>query len=79
MIPPDQEFTLRLDQGVESVTVNGAPAKGSGLNWKIVLELQDGQDIDLRHVVKWWRAQGIACCQVRLAEPQRSDSCKSET
>ena len=33
-IPPNAEFTLRFDEGVVSVTVNGTPATGSGLNWK---------------------------------------------
>ena len=28
------EFTLTFDEGVVSVTVNGTPATGSGLNWK---------------------------------------------
>ena len=28
------EFALTFDEGVVSVTVNGTPATGSGLNWK---------------------------------------------
>ena len=33
-IPPNAEFALTFDEGVVSVTVNGTPATGSGLNWK---------------------------------------------
>ena len=33
-IPPNVEFALTFDEGVVSVTVNGTPATGSGLNWK---------------------------------------------
>ena len=33
-IPRNAEFTLTFDEGVVSVTVNGTPATGSGLNWK---------------------------------------------
>ena len=33
-IPPNTEFALTFDEGVVSVTVNGTPATGSGLNWK---------------------------------------------
>ena len=33
-IPPNTEFTLTFNEGVVAVTVNDAPATGSGLNWK---------------------------------------------
>ena len=33
-IPPNAEFALTFDEGVVSVTVNGTPATGSGLNWR---------------------------------------------
>lgn len=33
VIPKNQVFELTLDQGVIAVTVNGAAAQGSGLNW----------------------------------------------
>ena len=33
-IPSNAEFALTFDEGVVSVTVNGTPATGSGLNWK---------------------------------------------
>ncbi len=33
-VPPHTEFTLTFNEGVVAVTVNDAPATGSGLNWK---------------------------------------------
>ena len=33
-VPPNTEFTLMFNEGVVAVTVNDAPATGSGLNWK---------------------------------------------
>ena len=41
-VPPDQEFTLTLDQGVAAVTVNGTAAQGSGLNWTAKPALAEG-------------------------------------
>ena len=32
-VPSNQQFTLTLNQGVQFVDVNGAPATGSGANW----------------------------------------------
>ena len=49
-IPPNTQFSLTFDQTVVAVTVNGAAATGSGLNWTASLTLQegDGQSLDIR-------------------------------
>ena len=41
-VPSNQQFRLDLDQGVEAVTVNGAAATGSGLNWTVSPTLAQG-------------------------------------
>ena len=41
-IPSNQQFTLTFEQGVVAVTVNGAPARGSGLNWTASPALVEG-------------------------------------
>ena len=45
IIPPNQQFSLRFDQGITAVTVNGTAATGSGLNWTAEPFLEAGEVI----------------------------------
>ena len=60
IIPPDQEFTLTLDQGVEAVTVNGTPATGSGANWTAKPALAEG---NAKLNIMWTNRDGTAGSQ----------------
>ena len=41
-LPSNQQFSLTFDQGVIAVSVNGAAATGSGLNWRTSPALSEG-------------------------------------
>ena len=62
IIPPNQEFKLRLDEGVEAVTVNGAAAQGAGLNWTAKPALAEGANVQLR--ISWTNRDGTAGTQL---------------
>ena len=51
IIPPNQLFTLRLDQGVDAVTVNGTAAEGAGRDWIVEPGLAEGENVQL--LIEW--------------------------
>ena len=50
-IPPNVQFALKFDAGVNAATVNGSHATGSGTSWRVLLELQPGPNQSL--TVEW--------------------------
>ena len=60
-IAPNTEFSLNFCQDVVAVTVNGAAATGSGLNWTISLTLLQGDDHNL--AVLWTNPDGSSSSQ----------------
>ncbi len=55
-IPPNQEFTLTFNEEVVAVTINEAPASGSGFNWKGVAALEAGPGQSL--TIRWTNQDG---------------------
>ncbi|RKU05986.1 hypothetical protein C6502_21100 [Candidatus Poribacteria bacterium] len=55
-IPSNTKFTLKLDAGVDAVTVNGAAATGSGDTWEASPTLQEGPGQSLN--VAWTNRDG---------------------
>ena len=55
-VPSNQTFTLVFDQGIESATVNGAAAQGSGKNWTASPALSEGDGVMLN--IAWKNKDG---------------------
>lgn len=56
IVPSNQQFTLKLDQPVAEVSVNGHPATGSGTDWKVSPPLREGEGMLLN--VRWTNFDG---------------------
>ena len=56
IIPPNQRFILRLDEGVAAVTVNGTAAEGAGANWSAKPGLAEGENVQL--LIEWTNRDG---------------------
>lgn len=56
IVPSNQQFTLKFDQAVAEVSVNGQPATGSGTDWTVSLNLPEGAGVRLN--VNWTNFDG---------------------